>query len=220
MSTATPGQHTIAAVATPPGHGGIGVVRISGPDVPRLARALLHACPPPRKACVHTFHDGQGAPVDRGLVLYFRRPHSFTGEHVLELHAHGGPAVLDVLLQRALSLGARMAAPGEFSQRAFLNGKLDLAQAEAVADLIAAGSHQAARAAARSLTGEFSRAVAEVAGELVALRVYVEAAIDFPDEEIDFLGDGEIVGRLEQIIARLSPLRADAGRGAALRAGR
>ena len=146
---------SIVAIATPPGRGGIGIVRISGSDTPQIARALLGQLPAPRHATFTTFRDAHGAALDQGLALYFPAPHSFTGEHVLELHGHGGPVVMDMLLQRALELGAQRARPGEFSERAFLNGKLDLAQAEAVADLIESASAHSARAALRSLEGEF-----------------------------------------------------------------
>jgi len=180
---------TIAAIATPPGRGGIGIVRLSGPVARRIAATMLGKLPPPRHATFAHFRDRTGQPIDQGLALFFPAPHSFTGEDVLELHGHGGPVILDMLLSRALELGARPARPGEFSERAFLNGKLDLAQAEAVADLIEAGSETAARSALRSLEGEFSRRVHALVEGLTRLRLYVEAAIDFPEEEIDFLAD-------------------------------
>ncbi len=187
-----PATDTIAAIATPPGHGGVGIVRVSGPDTPRIATRLLGALPRERHAGLHRFTDSDGALIDAGLVLYFEAPASFTGEHVLELHGHGGPVVMDCLLQRVLSLGARPARPGEFSERAFLNNKLDLAQAEAIADLIESATGSAARAAARSLQGEFSGRVHALVEQLTRLRMYVEAAIDFPEEEIDFLADDSL----------------------------
>ena len=153
-----PGTDTIAAISTAPGRGGVGIVRVSGPGVKAIAETLLGRVPEPRRAGLHDFTDEAGAPIDQGLALYFPAPHSYTGEDVLELHGHGGPVVMDLLLQRLLGLGARLATAGEFTQRAFLNDKLDLAQAEAIADLIDSGSAQAARAALRSLQGEFSRA--------------------------------------------------------------
>nr|MDQ2971687.1 tRNA uridine-5-carboxymethylaminomethyl(34) synthesis GTPase MnmE [Pseudomonadota bacterium] len=180
---------TIVAIATPPGAGGIGVLRVSGPRVPRIARDLLGALPMPRRAKLAALHDERGALIDRALVLYFPAPCSFTGEHVLELHAHGSQVVLDELRQRVCALGARPARAGEFSERAFLNGKLDLAQAEATADLIASRSQAQARAALRSLQGEFSTRVQAQLQALIGLRAHIEAAIDFPEEEIDFLAD-------------------------------
>ena len=188
------GSHTIAAVATPPGRGGVGIVRLSGRGTRRIAEAMLGRLPRPRHATLANFLDANGQPIDKGLALFFPAPHSFTGEDVLELHGHGGAVVLDMALNRTLELGARVARPGEFSERAFLNGKLDLTQAEAVADLIEAGSESAARSALRSLAGEFSQRVHALVEGFTRLRLYVEAAIDFPEEEIDFLGD-ERVGR-------------------------
>jgi tRNA modification GTPase len=210
---------TIAAVATPPGRGGVGIVRISGPAVPAIARQLFGKLPDPRVAELHRFNDARGEIVDEGLTLYFPAPHSFTGEHVLELHAHGGPVVLDLLLARVMELGARQAQPGEFSERAFLNDKLDLVQAEAIADLIDSSTAQAARAATRSLQGEFSRLVHELVESLTALRTYVEAAIDFPEEEIDFLSDGEVERRLSGVIDGLRRVREEAQQGRLLREG-
>ncbi|HKQ31310.1 MAG TPA: tRNA uridine-5-carboxymethylaminomethyl(34) synthesis GTPase MnmE, partial [Burkholderiales bacterium] len=183
---------TIAAIATPPGRGGIGVVRVSGSATRTIVEALLGRLPQPRTATYCVFRDAHGQALDCGLALYFAAPRSYTGEDVLELHGHGGPIVLDGLLARTLELGARLARPGEFTERAFLNGKIDLAQAEAVADIIDAGSHEAARAALRSLDGEFSRRVHTSAEMLTRLRMYVEAAIDFPEEEIDFLADERV----------------------------
>lgn len=210
---------TIAAVATPPGRGGIGVVRLSGPRVPHIAERLLGRCPRPRHARLTRFLAADGGAIDHGLALYFPRPASFTGEDVLELHGHGGPVVMDLLLARVCALGARPARPGEFSQRAFLNGKLDLAQAEAVADLIAAGTAAAARAAARSLEGELSRRVDELARGLVDLRMYLEAAIDFDEEDIERLGADAVARRLQDILAALTQVEQGAARGCLLQEG-
>ena len=212
-------RDTIAAIATPVGRGGIGVLRCSGPAVPSLAQALLGELPTPRHARFSRFRDVDGQPIDHGIALYFPAPHSFTGEHVLELHGHGGPVTQALLLERLLQLGVRHARPGEFSERAFLEGKLDLAQAEAVADLIAAGSEQAARAAMRSLEGAFSGAVHELAAALLALRTYVEAAIDFPDEDVDFLASPEVAARVADIDGRFQDLRTSARQGRLLRDG-
>ncbi len=210
---------TIAAIATPSGAGGIGVVRVSGPAVPLIAAALLGTIPAPRHAHYAKFRDHAGAVLDRGLALYFPAPHSFTGEHVLELHAHGSPVVLNLLLQRLFELGARPARAGEFSERAYLNGKLDLAQAEAIADLIASQSELAARAAMRSLDGEFSRHVQRLLDTLVRLRVYIEAAIDFPEEEVDFLSAPQLRQDLLALGAQARDLLAQTRRGVVLRDG-
>ena len=210
---------TIVALATPPGTGGVGVVRISGGDSGRIARAMLGSLPEPRVATFGTFADACGEPIDKGLALYFPAPASFTGESVLELHGHGGPVVMALLVEAAVELGARRAEPGEFTKRAFLNDKLDLAQAEAVADLIESGTAQAARAALRSLNGAFSDAVHELAAELTAIRVYVEAAIDFPEEEIDFLGDTELAERLVRCAAAFESLLSRASVGRVMRDG-
>jgi len=210
---------TIAAIATPPGRGGIGIVRISGPAVGALMQALLGLTLPPRHAHFGSFLDTDGGTLDRGLALYFPTPHSFTGEDVLELHAHGSPVALDVLLRRTLRLGARLARPGEFSERAFLNGKIDLAQAEAIADLIESSTEQAARSASRSLQGEFSRRVHALVESLIHLRLYVEAAIDFSDEEIDFLSEGGIEEQLAGLLADLERIRYSARQGCLLREG-
>ena len=190
---------TIAAIATPPGRGGVGIVRVSGPATQRIAEAMLGKLPKPRYATHSRFRDGAGQPLDDGIALYFPAPHSFTGEDVLELHGHGGPVVLDMVLGRTLELGARLARAGEFSERAFTNGKMDLAQAEAVADLIESGSEVAARSAMRSLQGEFSKQVHALVEALTQLRMYVEAAIDFPEEEIDFLADDKVHAQLSSI---------------------
>jgi tRNA modification GTPase len=210
---------TIAAIATPTGRGGIGVIRVSGPNVQSIARDLLGRVPAQRRAELHRFHDAAGQTIDSGLALYFGGPHSFTGEDVLELHGHGGPVVMDLLLQRVLQLGARVAEPGEFTQRAYLNDKLDLAQAEAIADLIDSGSAQAARAAQRSLQGEFSAHVHELAERVLELRLWIEAAIDFPEEEIDFLADRALAERMDHLRQRFAELGETARQGALLRDG-
>jgi tRNA modification GTPase len=211
---------TIVAPATAPGRGGIGVVRLSGPGVPVIAAALLGGrLPEPRRATLATFRDGAGEAIDSGLALYFPAPHSYTGEAVLELHGHGGPAVLAALVARAIELGARRAEPGEFTRRAYLNDKLDLAQAEAVADLIDAGSQAAVRAALRSLQGAFSAEVHGLVEGLIELRVWVEAAIDFPEEDIDFLADPALNARVEALRARFDAVTQAARQGRVLRDG-
>ena len=212
-------RDTIAAVATAPGRGGIGVVRVSGPRAKAVAITLTGREPTPRHAHYGPFHADDGEVIDEGLLLFFPGPHSFTGEDVLELQGHGGPVVMDMLLQRCVELGVRLARPGEFSERAFLNDKLDLAQAEAIADLIEASSAQAARNAVRSLQGEFSRRVHELTEKLIQLRIYVEAAIDFPEEEIDFLADGHVLASLQAIRQTLAEVLREAGQGALLREG-
>jgi tRNA modification GTPase len=209
-------RDTIAAVATPPGAGGVGVIRVSGPSSEAIARRLLCREPVPRHAYYCAFEDSAGAPIDRGLLLYFKTPRSYTGEDVLELHTHGSPIVLKLLLARLVELGARHARPGEFSERAFLNGKLDLAQAEAVADLIASGSETAARAALRSLDGQFSKRVRALTATVVRLRVWIEAAIDFPEEEIDFLSAPELRSDLAAVRTDLAALLQGAERGVRL----
>lgn len=215
-----PGQSdTIAAIATPSGRGGIGVIRISGPAAHSIASGLLGKAPSPRHAALRVFRDAQGEMIDGGLALYFPAPASFTGEDVLELHGHGGPVVMDMLLARTLELGARLARPGEFSQRAFLNDKLDLAQAEAIADLIDSGSREAARAAVRSLQGDFSVAVRSLTEAVTETRMYVEAAIDFPEEEVDFLADQTLRERISNAIALCTQIAAKAKQGALLREG-
>jgi tRNA modification GTPase len=210
---------TIAAIATAPGRGAVGIIRVSGIRVPEIAAAILGELPPPRRARLAKFLDAQGASIDEGLALYFPAPASYTGEPVLEIQGHGGVLVLDLVLQRLLELGCRMARPGEFSERAFLNGKIDVAQAEAVADLIEAGTAAAARAAVRSMQGEFSARVAELNAGIIALRSYVEAAIDFPDEEIDFLSDAALSERLAAVFAGFESIGAAAAQGALLREG-
>ena len=211
---------TVAALASGAGRAGVAVVRISGSRVPEIAAALIGGLPSPRQARVCAFVDADGVAIDRGVALYFAAPASFTGEHVLELQGHGSPVLVDMLLARLLELGVRLAEPGEFSRRAFLNDKLSLDQAEAIADTIDAGSSAAARAAMRSLEGVFSREVNALVEALIELRVYTEGAIDFPDEDdIDFLGDGEIERRLNAIRQRLETLRGQAAQGASLREG-
>jgi tRNA modification GTPase len=215
----SPATDTIAAIATPPGQGGVGIVRLSGPDTPAIARELLGHLPRPRHAEVHGFREADQTLIDAGLALYFEAPASFTGEHVLELHGHGGPVVMDLLLQRVLSLGARPARPGEFSERAYLHNKLDLAQAEAIADLIESGTAQAARAAVRSLQGDFSRQVELLIEALTCARMYVEAAIDFPEEEIDFLADDTLQQMLAGLRADFVDILTRAEQGQLLRDG-
>ena len=210
---------TIAALATPPGRGGIGVIRVSGPLAATIAREILGEVPRPRRAVLRAFRDAEGHALDSGLALYFAAPASFTGEDVLELHGHGGPVVMDMLLARTLQLGARMAQPGEFSRRAFLNDKLDLAQAEAIADLIDSGSVEAARAALRSMQGEFSVAVQSLTEAVTETRMHVEAAIDFPEEEIDFLADTALRARIDGAVALCEQITAKARQGALLREG-
>jgi tRNA modification GTPase len=210
---------TIAAIATPPGRGGIGIVRLSGTGIEPLITALVGRLPAPRVATYATFRDARGAPLDAGLALYFPAPHSYTGETVLELHAHGSPAALRLLLGRATELGARLAQPGEFTRRAFLNGKLDLAQAESVADLIEAATATAARAAARSLTGEFSGEVRAIVAELTELRMFTEAALDFPEEDIAFVRAADAAARLAALRERAGALLARARAGVRLNEG-
>lgn len=209
---------TIAAIATPPGQGGVGIIRVSGPAALDIAQQLARIQPTPRHAHYGTFWQ-QDRALDQGLTLYFPGPHSFTGEDVLELQGHGGPVVMDLLLKACLQAGARLARPGEFSERAFLNDKLDLAQAEAIADLIEASSEQAARNALHSLQGAFSSRVHALTEALIALRIYVEAAIDFPEEEIDFLADGHVLAQLEAVREQLKQVQREAGQGALLRDG-
>ncbi|WFF41142.1 tRNA uridine-5-carboxymethylaminomethyl(34) synthesis GTPase MnmE [Salinicola endophyticus] len=211
-------QDTIAALATPPGRGGVGIVRVSGPAAGVMAEHLLGHRPQARHAHYGPFHAETGI-IDEGIALYFPGPHSFTGEDVLELQGHGGPVLMDMLLERCVALGARLARPGEFSERAFLNDKLDLAQAEAIADLIDASSRAAAENALRSLQGEFSSRVSQLVSELIELRLYVEAAIDFPEEEIDFLADGVVAAKLAALRETLAAVRASANQGALMREG-
>ncbi len=210
---------TIAGRATPPGRGGIAVIRVSGPGVQQIAAAMLGRCPQRRHAELRDFLDAEGQAIDTGIALFFPAPDSYTGEDVLELQCHGGVVVTELLLERVLALGARMARPGEFSERAFLNDKLDLLQAEAVADLIDAGSRAAARAAQRSLRGDFSAAVLALNEEVTGLRVYIEAAIDFPDEELDLLSDTELRQRIATVAASFARLEKTTRQGCLLRDG-
>jgi len=210
---------TIVAAATPPGRGGIGIVRISGPITRAIAESMLGHVPQPRHAEIAVFGDAEGRAIDTGLALFFPAPRSFTGEDVLELHGHGGPVVMDLIIRRAVELGARPARPGEFSERAFLNDKIDLAQAEAIADLIGAGSAEAARAALSSLAGEFSREVTSLTTQIMELRTFVEAAIDFPDEDVEFLDSPAVRGRVTDISGRFERIGRAASQGRALSEG-
>lgn len=211
---------TIIAQATPPGRGGVGILRISGKQAQAVAMAVLGHIPKPRYAEYLPFLDDNGQTLDQGIALYFPNPHSFTGEDVLELQGHGGPVILDLLLKRILMVPhVRIARPGEFSERAFLNDKLDLAQAEAIADLIDASSEQAAKSAILSLQGVFSNKVNQLVEQLISLRIFVEAAIDFPEEEIDFLSDGKIENQLVSVMAQLDDVRQEAKQGSLLREG-
>lgn len=210
---------TICAVATPPGRSGVGIVRVSGPRSLEIAELLLHFKPRPRHAHYCPFHDTQGEILDQGIALYFPGPNSFTGEDILELQGHGGHFLMDALLKISLASGARLARPGEFTERAFLNDKIDLAQAEAIADLIDSNSAEAARSAMRTLQGDFSRLIDTLAESITLLRVYLEAAIDFTDEEIDFLSEGRIADKLENIIRELDQVLEQARQGALIREG-
>ena len=211
---------TIAAIATAPGRGGVGVIRLSGKDLLPLAQQISGGkSPKPRVALYTDFLDTDGQPIDNGLLLYFAAPASFTGEDVIELQGHGGPVVMQMLLQRCLALGARMAEPGEFTKRAFLNNKLDLAQAESVADLIDASSQSAARMALRSLKGAFSNHIHELVEALITLRMLVEATLDFPEEDIDFLEAADAKGKLKALQNQLQTVLASAEQGAILREG-
>jgi tRNA modification GTPase len=210
---------TIAAIATPPGNGGVGIIRISGVLVPQIAKQLLNKPLQPRLALYSAFREYDGSIIDSGISLYFPAPASYTGEDILELQGHGGSVVLDMLLRRVLSLGARLANPGEFTERAFLNNKLDLAQAEAVADLIESSTEQSARSAQKSMQGIFSAQINELVDDLTELRTYVEAAIDFVDEEIDFLTDGVVENRLIKLLQRIQKIQKTAQQGRLLREG-
>lgn len=210
---------TIAAIATATGRGGVGIVRVSGPKARVVAEHLLKIQLQPRHAHYCDFKNGSGDVLDQGIALFFPGPNSFTGEDVLELQGHGGPVILDLLLREITQLGIRLARPGEFSERAFLNDKLDLAQAEAIADLIDATSEQAARNALHSLQGAFSKRIHELVEALIHLRIYVEASIDFPEEEIDFLSDGKVARDLDGIIERLQQVFKEARQGVLVRDG-
>ncbi|MEZ9906148.1 tRNA uridine-5-carboxymethylaminomethyl(34) synthesis GTPase MnmE [Vibrio breoganii] len=211
---------TIVAQATAPGRGGVGIIRVSGPQANQVAQLVVGRELQPRRAEYLPFLDDAGVQLDQGIALYFPNPHSFTGEDVLELQGHGGPVVMDMLIKRILSIsGIRPARPGEFSERAFLNDKMDLTQAEAIADLIDASSEEAAKSALQSLQGEFSKRITTLIESLIHLRIYVEAAIDFPEEEIDFLADGKVSTDLQTIINNLEAVRAEANQGAIMREG-
>jgi len=210
---------TIAAVATPIGRGALGIVRLTGPAIPEIARRLLTRLPEPRRATLLRVRDAGDETLDEAIVVNFPAPHSYTGEHVLEIHAHGGPVVLQSILQACLDAGARMAEPGEFTRRAYLNGRMDLAQAEAVADLIDAASREAARSALRSLQGEFSAAVHGLAAQLIELRALTEAMLDFPEEEVDALHRDDAEGRLIRLRQTMAELRSRSREGSLLRSG-
>ncbi len=215
----TPARDTIVAVATAPGRAGIGVVRVSGPAARAVVHGVTGAELAPRQASYRAFCAADGGLIDQGIAVFYRAPHSYTGEDVLELQGHGGDAVLQLLLQRCVALGCRLAEPGEFSKRAFLNNKLDLAQAEAVADLIDAASAQAAKSAIRSLSGEFSAKIAEMTNALVELRMFVEASLDFPEEDIEFVRSHDVAGKLKRINAAMKLVLAQAKQGVLLRSG-
>ncbi len=219
QSTIDKSIDTIVAPATPPGRGGVAIIRVSGPLVKTIANSVLKKIPQPRYASYHSFVDENDVTIDEGIALFFPNPHSFTGEDVLELQGHGGPAVIQLLIQRIVNLGARLAKPGEFSERAYLNDKLDLIQAEAIADLINATSTQAARSAIRSLQGEFSKKIYVLVEKITHLRMYVEAAIDFAEEEIDFLADNQVATNLNTLIQDLKTIQASATQGSLLREG-
>jgi tRNA modification GTPase len=219
MTTLLLHKDTIAAQATAPGRSGVAIVRVSGPKVMEVAEAVLHTKLVPRQATYLTFYDENDVIIDQGVAIFFPNPHSFTGEDVLEFQGHGGPVLIDMLLQRLLQLGVRLARPGEFSERAFLNGKMDLTQAEAIADLINASSRQAARLALRSLQGEFSREIQKLTEKVIYVRMYIEAAIDFTDEEIDFLADNTLMQHLNEVIQQLDTILYKAHQGSVLREG-
>jgi tRNA modification GTPase len=212
-------RETIAAVATPPGRGGIGIVRVSGPGAPQIAERIAGTLPAARHATQARFRGADGEPIDEGIALYFPAPHSYTGEDVLELHGHGGPVVMQTLLAACVDCGARLAEPGEFTRRAFLEGKLDLAQAEAVADLIDASSREAARSALRSLSGEFSSAIDALRAQLVELRALTEAQLDFPEEELDVMHREDAARRLGAAQSALQDVLARSRQGSLLRSG-
>ncbi len=210
---------TIAAIATPTGQGGVGIIRISGPRAAEVSKIISGLCPAPRYAHYGVFSDKNKNTIDSGLTLYFKKPFSFTGEDVIEFHAHGGPVILDILLKEILQHDVRPARAGEFTERAFLNDKIDLTQAEAIADLIAADSEQAARAAIRSMQGEFSVVIQQLVEDLTRLRIYVESALDFPEEEIDFLADDAISEKLKAVELELQKVKTSAQQGRLLKEG-
>lgn len=210
---------TIAAIATPPGNGGVGIIRVSGQAVQEIAATLLDKIPSPRQAHYTDFKDADGLIIDSGLAIFFPSPSSYTGENILELQGHGGTVVMDMLLRRVLELGARLARPGEFTERAFLNNKMDLAQAEAVADLIESSTEQTVRSAQKSMQGVFSTQVNQLVDEITELRIYVEAAIDFVEEEIDFLSDGVVDSRISKLTKHIQQIQKTAVQGRLLRDG-
>lgn len=210
---------TIAAIATPPGRGGVGIVRVSGPNTKEICLGITGNLPTPRYANYTIFKNSDQSPIDQGLCIFFIGPQSFTGEDVLELHAHGGPVILDMLLRRVLEFGARLAKAGEFSERAFLNDKMDLLQVEAVAALISCSTEQAAMAATRSLQGDFSKLINNLVESLIRLRLYVEAAIDFPEEEINFLADAHVTDSLHKLQTQVVGIYAQAQQGVLLSEG-
>jgi tRNA modification GTPase len=212
-------KDTIAAIATASGAGGIGVVRVSGALSQSIASQILNHCPAPRHAAYLPFYDANQKLIDRGIAIFYQHPHSYTGEDVLELQAHGGTALMQILLARCIALGARQAEPGEFTRRAYLNDKIDLAQAEAVADVINATTIEAARSAVRSLSGEFSNSIHQVLAKLVDLRMYVEACLDFPEEDIDFISQGKVAEKLSAIAEELKFVFSKAKQGSLLREG-
>lgn len=220
MTPSISNKETIAAQATPPGRGGVGIIRVSGPAAKNVAEKILGKCPDIRKAEYLPFYDQNQQIIDQGIALYFKGPNSFTGEDVLELQGHGGPVILDMLLANIVAQpNVRMAKPGEFSEQAFLNDKLDLTQAEAIADLINATSEQAARSALHSLQGDFSKLIHKIVDDTIHLRMYVEAAIDFPEEEIDFLADEKVTNDLRAIIDQVDQVQKKAQQGSILREG-
>jgi tRNA modification GTPase len=212
-------KDTIAAIATASGAGGIGVVRVSGALSQSIATQILNHCPAPRHATYLPFYDANQDLIDRGIAIFYQNPHSYTGEDVLELQAHGGTALMQILLARCIALGARQAEPGEFTRRAYLNDKIDLAQAEAVADVINASTAEAARSAVRSLSGEFSNSINLVLAKLINLRMYIEACLDFPEEEIDFITQGNVAEKLDAIATELKYVFLKAKQGSLLREG-
>lgn len=211
--------HTIVAQATPPGRGGVAILRVSGPLVPEVIAKMLRTRIQPRMAAYTSFFNAQHEVIDQGIALYFPNPNSFTGEDVLELHAHGGPVVVDMLLEHILTLDVKLAKPGEFTERAYLNNKIDLTQAEAIADLIEASSREAAKLAVRSLQGEFAKAIQQLVDEIIYLRTYVEAAIDFVEEEIDFMQQEAVLSRYQKLIISLQKILSSADQGNRLREG-
>lgn len=219
MNYAQNNQDTIAAIATASGAGGIGIVRVSGALCTVIATAILTSCPTPRHAAYLDFKDADESVIDRGIAIFYPNPHSYTGEDVLELQAHGGTALMQILLARCIALGARQAEPGEFTRRAYLNDKLDLAQAEAVADVINAATFEAAKSAVRSLTGEFSQHINTLLYKLIELRMFVEACLDFPEEEIDFITQGRVAEKLNLVTLELASIFTKAKQGSLLRDG-